>query len=379
MLRGRRALIVAGILVAMLATAFFGVRWALRPDNLARVISNWTERELGAQLQFGQAPGVRLVPRLQLSLSDLTLERNGELIASVGELNVALPWSALWRDGLNVESLALRQPTIALPALNSLLRDLSAPEEPSQAPTLPRIAVGIRIEDGSLLSGPGDDAWRLDRISMVTTPLREGATFHLDAGARLRGTQNRTVSLTLNATPESVDRSLRLEGIDAKLVVSPDNQQLDAALAMQLRGRAHIDRDGLALIELDGETPGWPDWLPNLLDFSADQPAQLAVRWLDAGQPLLITLGQNERTLEARIDADDLKAALALMDRPLLALSAVRSQWRLDSLVVAGVRLEGIRVDVVAEDDEQPANEPEAGQPAGQPADQRATDAARSR
>ncbi len=220
MLRGRRAMIATGILLVLLVGVFFGARWALRPDNLARVISNWAERELGAELSFGQAPGVRLVPRLQLSLRDLNLQRGGEMIASVGELNVALPWSALWRDGLSVESLILRQPLISLPALSALLRDLSKPETPTQAPTLPQIAVGIRVEDGSLLSGPGDDAWRLDRISMVTTPLREGASFHLDAGARIQGSQNRTVSLTLNATPDSAGRALKLDGINAKLVVS---------------------------------------------------------------------------------------------------------------------------------------------------------------
>ncbi len=349
MLRGRRAMIATGIVLMLVAAVFFGARWALRPDNLARVISNWVERELGAELGFGQAPGVRLVPRLQLSLSDLSLRRDGELIASVGELNVALPWSALWRDGLTVESLALRQPLISLPALSALLRDLSAPETPAQSPTLPQIAVGIRVEDGSLLSGPGEDAWRVDRISMVTTPLREGASFHLDAGARIQGRQNRAVSLTLNATPDSIGRELRLDGISAKLVVSPDNQQLDAALAMQLDGRIHLDRDGLALIDLEGEVPGWPDWLPNILDFAGDRPTNLTVRWLQADQPLNLTLGQDQRTLAGTLDASDLQAALALADRPLLALAAVRSRWQLDSLAVAGVRLEGIRIEVVEE------------------------------
>lgn len=356
MLRGRRAMIATGVVLVLIAAVFFGARWALRPDNLARVISNWAERELGAELSFGQAPGVRLVPRLQLSLSDLSLQRNGELIASIGELNVALPWSALWRDGLTVESLALRQPLISLPALSSLLRDLSKPETPAQAPTLPQIAVGIRIEDGTLLSGPGDDAWRVDRISMVTTPLREGASFHLDAGARVQGSQNRTVSLTLNATPDSVGRELQLDQINAKLVVSPDNQQLDAALAMQLEGRIHLDRDGLALVDLDGEVPGWPDWLPNVLDFGTDRPTQLVIRWLQPDQPLTLRLGQDQRALEATLDANDLQAAVALADRPLLALSAVRSRWQLDSLAVAGVRLEGIRIEVLAPDDETEAD-----------------------
>jgi hypothetical protein len=345
-LRGRRAWIALAVLVVLLAGATLAIRSAIKPENLARTITAWVERELGATLTLEQAPALRLVPRLQLDLEGVRLERNDALLASVGELRIALPWSSLWKGGLAVESLSLRRPTIAWPALTQLLAELSDPDAPAQTPRLPRIAVGLRIEDGTLLSGPDDGDWRLDQVSILTTPLQDGEPFHIDAGARLRGGQARTVSLTLRGRPSNASTGLDLDELVGRIVISPDNRPLGDGMTIDLDGFVRVDSSGIGAAELAGRLPGWPDWLPNMLGYAPDQPVAMSLR-RSAGEGVLVaTLTQDDKMLSARLQAADLVAAAALADRPLAAMARLRGIWELDSLALGDVRLEGIRLEV---------------------------------
>lgn len=346
MLRGKRTLIALVVLLVLAAGAALTVRWLLRPDNLARVISGWVERELGAQLTLTESPGVRLIPQLQLGLEGLRLERGGMLLASADELRVALPWSTLGSGGFDIESLVIRRPVIAWPQLRILLRELSDPKAARQAPSLPNIAVGVRVEDGTLLSGDDADDWRIDRLSMVTTPLTAGGIFHLDAGARVRGTQSRTLSMSLRATPEEGRDDLQLDDIALRLVISPDNLPLADGMTIELGGSLRIGRNGLAEAQLDGSLPGWPDWLPDLLGFKGDEPIALAFG-LDRGDDMLVlSLVQGGHSVKARADVRDLSAAWSAMDRPFAAIAMLRSHWSIDELSVGDVTMKGIQVDI---------------------------------
>jgi hypothetical protein len=371
-LRGRRAWIALAVLVVLLAGATLAIRSAIKPENLARTITAWVERELDATLTLEQAPALRLVPRLQLDMAGVRLERNGSLLASVGELRIAMPWSSLWRGGLAVESLTLRRPTIAWPALTQLLSELSDPDAPARTPRLPRIAVGLRIEDGTLLSGPNDGDWRLDQVSILTTPLQNGEPFHIDAGARLRGGQARTVSLTLRGRPSNASTGLDLDALVGRIVISPDSRPLGDGMTIDLDGFVRVDSSGIGAAELAGRLPGWPDWVPNMLGYATDQPVALSLR-RSAGEAVLVaSLTQDDKVLSARLQAADLMAALALADRPLAALAALRSVWQLDALALGDVRIEGIRLEIapVAVPEPPPAGssaepEPDAGATGG--------------
>ena len=222
--RPGRLLAIALALAFLAGGAVLAVRWLLGPDNLAQVIGNWVGRELDAELVLGQPPGIRLLPRLQLTLDEVRIERDGQELAAVEQLSLALPWSILWREGLHVESLVLRGPRLTWPALGELLAAISGDgDAPARAPTLPRIAVGLRVENGTLIGADEDSGggaeegdgqpWRIERISLLTTPLRPGRPFHLDAGARLHGGQLRTLSLTASTRPEQAGDSLQLEGL----------------------------------------------------------------------------------------------------------------------------------------------------------------------
>lgn len=350
MLRGKRTLIALLVLLALGAAGALTVRWLLRPDNLARVITGWVERELGAQLTLAESPGVRLIPQLQLGLEGARLERGGVLLASAEELRIALPWSTLWSGGFDIESLNIRRPVIAWPQLIALLRELSDPAAASQAPSLPSIAVGVRVEDGTLLSGDAADDWRIDRLSMVTTPLHGGQVFHMDAGARVRGTQSRTLSLSLRATPTRTRDELSLDNIALRLMISPDNLPLAQGMTIDLDGSLRIAEDGLASADVSGQLPGWPDWLPDLLGFGADQPIALTMRLDDGNDKVGISLVQGERTMAARADARDLSRVFSSMQRPLSAIARLRSHWTIDSLTLGDVKLEGIQLDIEEHD-----------------------------
>lgn len=346
MLRGKRTLIALVVLLILAAGAALTVRWLLRPDNLARVITGWVDRELGAQLTLAESPGVRLIPQLQLGLEGVRLERSSVLLASAEELRVALPWSTLWSGGFNIESLSIRRPVIAWPQLMVLLRELSDPAAASQAPSLPNIAVGVRVEDGTLLSGDNADDWRIDRLSMVTTPLYGGQIFHLDAGARVRGTQSRTLSLSLRAKPSSTRNDLTLDDIALRLVISPDNLPLAEGMTIELDGSLRMGTRGLASAHLDGRLPGWPDWLPDLMGFETDQPIALTLNLGEGNDMLMLALVQGDHSVKAQADVRDLSAAWAAIDRPLAAIAALRSHWSVDALSIGDVKMEGIQIDI---------------------------------
>lgn len=353
----RGVLIVIGVLVVALAIAVIGVRWALRPENLARVISGWVERELEAQLALSEPPGLRLVPRLELTLSGVRLESRNILLGTAGELRVALPWSMLWSGGVRIESLTVREPVIDWPQLRELLAGLSddEPSSPS-APRLPEIAVGVRVEDGVLHAGSDAPAWRIDRISLVTTPLHEGESFHLDAGARLVGTQSRTLSLTVSARPVSSPDALALEDISLRTVVSPDARPLADGIALSLAGSMRLSGNGLAALALGGDVPGWPEWLPAALGFAAGQPVAIEATLPDGGEWLSLLLRQSGHEAAAWVHVGDIAAAMERLDRPLAALASVRSRWRIDAITAGGVRAEGIRIGIG-----EPATVPDAG------------------
>jgi hypothetical protein len=356
MLRGKRTLIALVILIVLAAAGAVTVRWLLRPDNLARVIIGWVERELGAQLTLAEPPGVRLIPQLQLGLEGARVERGGVLLASAGELRVALPWSTLWSGGFNFESLSIRRPVVAWPQLMTLLGELSDPATPSQAPNLPDIAVGVRVEDGTLLSGDSAEDWRIDRISMVTTPLYDGQVFHLDAGARVRGEQSRTLSVSLRSRPTGTRDALMFDDIALRLVISPDNLPLAEGMTIQLDGSLRLRQQGLAGVQLDGRLPGWPDWLPDLLGFKADQPIALTLTLDEGSDTILLALVQGDHSVQAQADVRDMSTALAMMDRPLAAIAALRSHWSIDALSIGEVRLQGIQLDIQPFEPETPAS-----------------------
>jgi hypothetical protein len=349
MRRGRGVLIAAVALLVLLASAVLLTRWVLRPDNLARVIAGWVERELEAQLALSEPPGLRLVPRLELTLSGVQLERNATLLGSAAELRVALPWSTLWSGGMRIESLTVREPVIDWPQLRVLLAELSdaRPQDRARAaPRLPDIAVGVRVEDGVLHAGTDLPAWRIDRIALVTTPLHDGQPFHLDAGARLVGAQSRTLSLTVSARPQSGADSLSLEDIALRIVISPDARPLADGMTLSLAGSMRLSERGLTALALRGDVPGWPDWLPAALGFGAWQPVDIEATLPDGGDRLSLSLRQSGHEAGAEIHVADVAAAMSLADRPLAAIASLRSRWRIDAVTAGGVRAEGIRIDI---------------------------------
>lgn len=340
------ALAAAGLLLVLLGLA--ASQWLLHPDNLARLLVGRVARDYGATLILGHDPALRLVPRLQLDLREVRLERDGRLLASVDELRVALPWSALWRGGLTVESLSLRRPVIAWPALRDLLGERDAPTPArSTVPRLPRVAVGLRVEDATLLSGDGDGDWRLDRVSLLTTPIADGEPFHVDAGVRIRGSQSRTVSMTARGRAGDGAEGIDLDDLVMRLVVSPDNLPLDQGIPVDLSGFLRIGRDGVAAADIAGQLHGWPEWLPNPLAFADDRPIALWLRRTAGESVLVATLSQDERSLEARLLAADLAATVARITHPLDALTALRGRWSLDQAQLGAAQLEGITLEVV--------------------------------
>ncbi|MBX3726733.1 MAG: hypothetical protein KF823_12545 [Xanthomonadales bacterium] len=356
---GRRLLAVAALLAVLAGATFLTARWLLRPDNLARTLVAWVERELDATLVLDAPPGLRLVPRLQLTLEQVRVERAGQPLAAARELRLALPWSALWNGGLAVDSLLLRRPELDWQGLLALLRDLqpASPASPRRT-SLPSIAVGLRVEDGVLSSGvAGNGGWRLDQVSLVTTPLRDGRTFRIDAGARLRGETTRTLSLSAAGRPQTGAEGLRLDELSIRLVVGAADGPLDQGVVVETSGALTLADGAIAAADLQLRVPAWPDGVPLPPGVQAGVPVGLTLVLPSGAESADLDLRQDGLALHARLHASELQQALGSLGQPLAALAAVRGHWRLDRLATGGVTIEGVELDIVPLPDTGPGSQ----------------------
>ncbi len=134
-------------MLAMLLVIFAAGAWMLRPAALTALLSDQARRQFGLELRLAADLRYTLTPRLSLSLPAAEVRGGGETdpLLKVARVELALPWSSLWRRPPPIERLVLERPELDLDALERWLARQPTAEASGGIPPF-----RLEIRDGSL-------------------------------------------------------------------------------------------------------------------------------------------------------------------------------------------------------------------------------------
>lgn len=121
--------------------------WLLRPATLAALLIDQARSGFGLELRLASGLRYAVTPELSLSLPAAELRGVGETgpLLSATRIELALPWSSLWRRPPPIERLVLERPELDLDALERWLARQPTGEAAGGVPPF-----RLEIRDGSL-------------------------------------------------------------------------------------------------------------------------------------------------------------------------------------------------------------------------------------
>jgi hypothetical protein len=412
--RGRwlLALLAVAMLLAALLVAL--VWRQAQPERLTPLLLRHASTALGLELRVREPGEFALRPEPRLLLHGLQAYRPGEpdplFVAERVELS--LPWATLRGRALEITRIEVDAGVLDLPATLDWLASRPATDTPLRLPVLGR---GIRVLDSTLVGDgwridslqldlPGlaqGQPTRLDASGQLQTDgqafafsaalqgavdlAEEGLVVQLDLlGIDARGDAGPTPSYRL-ATAGTLSQHAggwRLDAPLLELAVDTGEPETDLQLALQparlgldagavslqpagftldggsripgLQGRVEAMFDELLSLQVETRMQDWPaDW-PALPEPLASSPAPLDARLdyhgaLGLDDPLRLQVERDGLAFDTRFVLAELLAwRLPATGSPLPPL---RGRLDADVLVIDGVRLEGLRVRIGAEDD----------------------------
>ncbi|HXH01623.1 MAG TPA: hypothetical protein VNI56_05505 [Xanthomonadaceae bacterium] len=172
--RPSRALLWFAVIGAILLLLALGLRTALQPERVTRLILDRAGRALGLEITAAGIGEYRLRGRPTLVVRDVIARAPGatEPVLRAKRIYLSLPWSTLRARGrdLTVDRVELDAPVLHLQALQDWLD--SRPRTESRIPT---ITHGVHVTDGTLLAG----SWQLQDLRFDIPVLRAGQRLQL--------------------------------------------------------------------------------------------------------------------------------------------------------------------------------------------------------
>jgi uncharacterized protein involved in outer membrane biogenesis len=350
-------------LLAVPLLAFLLLRWALQPERLGALLLARASAASGLQLDVERPARLGLWPGLQLELPGLQARLPGRPpLLQAQRVDVALPLSVLWRRELEFGELALHAPRLDLAELQRWrARELDA--GPPEPPSLPGFAVTLAVRDGELRFADG----ALRGIDLDASPLRDALPFAATATlVRHGGERALPVRVRLSLLPRQLADGIALESIRLEFGAASETSlrgegralldaaaQLDATLQLQLADRWPAQWPAVpaqAWTQLGGRT--------FTLDYRGglDFDGELALQ-SQATDPLQAQT--NPRRLLEWLGADDAS--------PLPPVESVIEVGRLE---LDGTVIEGLRLELRADDASPPADGDDDGPGGGDAAAQ---------
>ena len=203
--RRTRILLASGLtlLVVLIGAVLLAVHLLLQPQRFTALLES-AASAAGLQLKLAQPASPELFPSPGLALQGLNLRVPGHsapmLSAARGKLFV--PWRALLGGVPAITRLQLDAPQINLDELDAYVASLPT----GKAPWLPRIATGVRLSGGSLLS---HGQIVLSAINVEAGQLRPGRPFLLTLTAR--NAEAQPLRMSISGIPRSNATVVALE------------------------------------------------------------------------------------------------------------------------------------------------------------------------
>jgi nitrogen fixation protein len=304
MARRRRWLYLLVVLVALAVAGSLLVRHLTRPELLARLLVQQIEQRTGLLLEIRGDPDIRLLPRLSLELTEITLSlADGERLLSAASLQMALPWRALREPVVSLDMLTLNRAEIDLDALWRLA-DAGDDVGPPPPLRLPPVASHLRLSD-SRIASPAR-GFSLEALQIDSAPLLEGKPWRLNARGRYHGEareEGRAFVFDLATLPRHTAAGLRLTDFSASL-----ERAGEPPLRASLRGLVELappQTGGEVVLKLSR----WPRELPELpLGDDLAAPIEASLRWNAWG------LGPGEASLRVQRDEEVLEGSVRFGD-----------------------------------------------------------------
>lgn len=327
---------------------FFVLRALLQPERVSAFLLRQAEQATGLTLELEQPADIGIWPDLHLELIGLRATAPGaaEPLLHVRRVDVALPWSALRSDTLQLQRLRLIEPKLDMPALQAWLAqgDDTGPPAPLR---LPELDAALDIEAGTV-AGEG---WQLQDFALSLPSLHNGvATTLIASGSLATAADAYGFDLRLDTTPAfgEFDIALKPLKLDLGTTALPGAR-------LQLDGELHYGAPAALRFGLSTTFAQWPGAWPPLPFADTTSPTSMQLNFAGTGNlqgEVDVLLEHGEDRIEAHLQLGDLLAWLDASDAaPLPPLSGTVSAPRLQ---VDGVQATGVTLRL--SEDEPPAD-----------------------
>ena len=321
-------------------TGFFALHALLQPERVSAFLLRRAEQATGLSLTLAQPADIGIWPDLHLELIGLSATAPGAAspLLRARRVDVALPWSALHSETLQLRRLRLIEPALDLPALQAWLarNDDVGPPAPLR---LPQLDAALEIEVGTVMG----NGWQLLDFSLSLPSLHNRVATTLVASGSLATAANAYgFDLRLDTTPTLADFDVVLKPLklDLGTTLLPD-------MRLQLDGELHYGTPNALRFGLATTFAQWPAGWPQLPFDAAKESTATSLRLDFAGTSnlqgeveLLLTRGEDR--IEGELRLGNLLAWLDAPDvNPLPPLNGLIKAPRLhfDGLDASGVSL----------------------------------------
>lgn len=332
----RRILIASGVLLALLIIAALSSPWWFNARRVADLALTQADSATGLDWSYEGEPALRWRPQPWLSLPGVRArDARGGIVLTVERIEVAVPWSTLRGESLQIDALRLVAPDVDLDAAVVWWN-----AQPSQAEiALPQID-GVAVTRGRVRWGSGV----LTDMELTLPHFAIGEAMALD----LRGVLRRTVPdaatepfdivLSFKATPRS--EPLRLEAFALGLSGTGPVPKLKATGRLQFSPWR---------LDASGDIASWPSTWPALPPPLSESRAPIVFSLTQQGESALaaeasLTLARDDVRLEARGVPDEVLSWVD--DGDAAALPPLSGRATLPAVELDGVRLEGVTVEL---------------------------------
>jgi hypothetical protein len=350
----RRGLLVVGLLLLVLLIAALSSPWWFNARRVADLALAQAGSATGLEWSYEGEPTLRWRPQPWLSVPDLRVrDAQQRTLLAAETLEIAVPWSTLRGESLEVDALRLVAPDIDVDAALAWWNAQPA----GDATALPQLD-GLSISRGRLRWSSGS----VEDVALTLPRFAVGEPMALDLSGRVAlANAESNVGAPPPAAPTAPPPFDLAIGLRAMPQADPLRFE---SLALDLGGSGPVPSvTATGQLRLDpwtfdatGTIAAWPDAWPTLPSPLSASAAPIAFTVTQRGESALaaelsVSLSRDEVRVDARGVPDQVLAWLD--DADAAALPPLYGTATLPAVDVDGVRLEGVSVelgDAVPED-----------------------------